>query len=84
MKYVTFDFPQPTNTEIDPETEESDTENRDDALEVENDIIRKKADAFVDQLLVNPDMNTIAVENIDQGRLFPGGLCRLAGQRGNP
>lgn len=60
VQYLTLDFPELNESAENPETEIDNNENQEAKLEEEKDIIREKADAIVQELLINPDMEKIA------------------------
>jgi len=63
VQYLTLDFPKPDESAEDPESESVDNTDQEDRLEEEKDVIRDKADAIFEELLVDPSMEKIAIKN---------------------
>jgi len=60
VQYLTLDFPEPDESAEDPESESTDSTDQEDKLEEEKDMIRDKADAIFEELLIDPSMEKIA------------------------
>jgi len=60
VQYLTLDFPTLDTSFQDPESDSADIADQEDQLEEEKDVIRDRADAIFEDLLVNPDMEKAA------------------------
>jgi len=60
VQYLTFDFPEPNESAEDTESESADNTDQEDELEEKKDVIRDKANAIFEELLVNPNMEKTA------------------------
>jgi len=63
VQYLTLDFPEPDELAEDPESESANNTDQENELEEKKEMIRDKADAIFEELLIDPSMDKIATKH---------------------